>query len=175
VILTPTDRKHSPITIAIVLHIVPPGTAAPPVVTPSRLLFLGTPGATLKPQTFTISNLTSTPLTFNAIASTSPTWFTFTRAIGSIAAAQSTSITVTATLGTMPTGVYPASIKLLFGDGSSQTVALLLVISATAGSARPGLQRRVCLDLLASQFGSTFSHTPCFSVGSNFVISCQSE
>jgi uncharacterized protein (TIGR03437 family) len=37
----------------------------------------------------------------------------------------------------MTAGVYPASIKLLFGDGSSQTVALLLVISATAGSARP--------------------------------------
>jgi uncharacterized protein (TIGR03437 family) len=136
VILTPTDGVHPPVTIAIVLHIVPPGTAAPPVVTPSGLLFLGTPGATLKPQSFTISNLTSTPLTFNGVASTSPSWFTFTPATGTIAAAQSTSITVTATLGSMTTGVYPASIKLLFGDGSSQTVALLLVISATAGSAR---------------------------------------
>ncbi len=137
VILTPTDGVHPPITIAIVLHIVPLGTAAPPVVTPSGLLFLGTPGATLKPQAFTISNLTSTPLTFNAVASTSPSWFTFTPATATIAAAQTTSITVTATLGSMTAGVYPASIKLLFGDGSSQTVALLLVISATAGSARP--------------------------------------
>ncbi len=137
VILTPTDGVHPPVTIAIVLHIVPAGTAAPPVVTPSGLLFLGTPGATLKPQSFTISNLTSTPLTFNAVASTSPSWFTFTPATATIAAAQTTSITVTATLGSMTAGVYPASIKLLFGDGSSQTVALLLVISATAGSARP--------------------------------------
>src|SRR5580704_13714661 len=137
VILTPTDGVHPPVTIAIVLHIVPPGTAAPPVVTPSGLLFLGTPGATLKPQSFTISNLTSTPLAFNAVASTSPSWFTFTPASATIAAAQTASITVTATLGSMTAGVYPASIKLLFGDGSSQTVALLLVISATAGSARP--------------------------------------
>ncbi len=137
VILTPTDGIHPPITIAIVLHIVPAGTAAPPVVTPSGLLFLGTPGATLKPQAFTISNLTSTPLTFNAVASTSPSWFAFAPASATIAAAQTTSITVTATLGSMTAGVYPASIKLLFGDGSSQTVALLLVISATAGSARP--------------------------------------
>ncbi len=137
VILTPTDGIHPPITIAIVLHIVPAGTAAPPGVTPSGLLFLGTPGATLKPQAFTISNLTSTPLTFNAVASTSPSWFAFAPASATIAAAQTTSITVTATLGSMTAGVYPASIKLLFGDGSSQTVALLLVISATAGSARP--------------------------------------
>ncbi len=139
VILTPTDGVHPPVTIAIVLHIVPAGTAAPPVVTPSGLLFLGTPGATLKPQAFTISNLTSTPLTVNAVASASPSWFTFAPASATIAAAQTTSITVTATLGSMTAGVYPASIKLLFGDGSSQTVALLLVISATAGSARPDL------------------------------------
>jgi len=137
VILTPTDGVHPPVTIAIVLHIVPPGTAAPPVVTPSGLLFLGTPGATLKPQSFTISNLTSTPLAFNAVASASPSWFTFAPASATIGAGQSTSITVTATLGSMTAGVFPASIKLLFGDGSSQTVALLLVISATAGSARP--------------------------------------
>jgi uncharacterized protein (TIGR03437 family) len=139
VILTPTDGVHPPVTIAIVLHIVPAGTAAPPLVTPSGLLFLGTPGATLKPQAFTISNLTSTPLAFNAVASTSPSWFTFAPTTGTIAAAQASSITVTATLGSMTAGVYPASIKLLFGDGSSQTVALLLVISATAGSARPGM------------------------------------
>ena len=140
VILTPTDSMHPPITIAIVLHIVPPGTAAPPGVAPSGLLFLGTPGATLKTQSFTISNVTSTPLTFNALASTSPSWLTFTPATGSIAAAQSTSITVTATLGTMTAGVYPASIKLLFGDGSTQTVSLLLVISATGGTANVRLE-----------------------------------
>jgi uncharacterized protein (TIGR03437 family) len=139
VILTPTDGVHPPVTIAIVLHIVPPGIAAPPLVTLSGLLFLGTPGATLPPQSFTISNLTSTPLTVNGVASTSPNWFTFTPASATIAAAQTASITVTAMLGNMTAGVYPASIKLLFGDGSSQTVALLLVISATAGSARPGL------------------------------------
>jgi len=135
VILTPTDGTHPPITIAIVLHIVPAGTAAPPAVTPSGLLFLGTPGATLKSQAFTISNLTSAALAFNTVASGTPNWFAFTPQTGTINAAQTISITITATLGSMAAGVYPASIKLLFGDGSTQTVALLLVISATAGSA----------------------------------------
>jgi uncharacterized protein (TIGR03437 family) len=140
VILTPTDSVHPPVSIAIVLHIVPAGTASPPVVTPSGLLFLGTPGAKAPPQSFSISNLTSSAFTFNTVASASPSWFTFAPASGTVAAAQSTSIEVTATLGSMTAGVYPASIRLLFGDGSSQTVQLLLVISATAGtaSARPG-------------------------------------
>ena len=132
VILTPTDGIHPPITIAIVLHIVPTGTAAPPVVTPSGLLFLGTPGATLAPQTFTISNLTSTPITFSGTASTTPKFFSIAPVSGTIAAAQTASITVTPNITNLTAGVYPGSITLTFGDGSSQTVDLLLVLSTTA-------------------------------------------
>jgi uncharacterized protein (TIGR03437 family) len=132
VILTPTDGIHPPITIAIVLHIVPAGTAAPPVVTPGGLLFLGTPGATLAPQSFTISNLTSTPITFSGSGSTTPKWFNFAPSTGTIAGAQSASITVTPNITNLTAGAYPGSITLTFGDGSSQIVDLLLVLSPTA-------------------------------------------
>ena len=135
VILTPTDGIHPPISIAIVLSIVPAGTAAPPAVTPSGLLFLGTPGATLAPQSFTISNLTSTPITFSGVGSNTPKWFNFTPATGTINGAQSASITVTPSITGLTAGVYPGTIKLTFGDGSTQTVQLLLVLSATAGTA----------------------------------------
>ena len=135
VILTPTDGIHPPVSIAIVLNIVPAGTAAPPAVTPSGLLFLGTPGATLPTQSFTISNLTSTPITFSGAGSTTPKWFSFTPATGTINGAQSASITVTPTITGLTAGVYPGTIKLTFGDGSTQTVQLLLVLSATAGTA----------------------------------------
>jgi uncharacterized protein (TIGR03437 family) len=140
VTLTPTDGVHPPITIAIVLSIVPPGTAAPPAVTPSGLVFLGAPGTTLKPQTFTVSNLTSQPIAFTGTGSPSPSWFAFTPKSGIIAAGQTTSITVTPSSATLIAGVYPGTIDLLFGDGSTQGIDLLLVISATAGSARPGPQ-----------------------------------
>ncbi len=135
VILTPTDGVHPPVSISIVLHIVPAGTAAPPAVSPSGLLFLGTPGATLAAQSFTISNLTSTPITFSGVGSTTPKWFSFTPANGAINGAQSGSITVTPLITGLTAGVYPGTIKLTFGDGSTQTVQLLLVISATAGTA----------------------------------------
>jgi uncharacterized protein (TIGR03437 family) len=134
VILTPTDGVHPPITIAIVLHIVPAGTAAQPVVSPSGLLFLGTPGATLPPQSLIISNLTSTAITFSGTGSTTPKFFAFTPATGTIAGAQSASITVTPNITNLTAGVYPGSITLSFGDGSSQIVDLLLVLSATAAT-----------------------------------------
>jgi uncharacterized protein (TIGR03437 family) len=139
VILTPMDGVHPPVTITIVLHIVPIGTAAPPAVTPTGLLFLGTPGATLPSQSFTITNFTSAAITFSGAGSTSPKWFTFTPSTGTIGGAQSASIAVTPTITGLNAGTYPGSITLTFGDGSSQTVDLLLVLSATAGtsSARP--------------------------------------
>ncbi len=146
VILTPTDGIHPPITIAIVLNIVPAGTVAPPAVSPSGLLFLGTPGATFPTQSFTISNLTSTPITFSGVGSNTPKWFNFTPATGTIAGAQAASVTVTPTITGLTAGVYPGTIKLTFGDGTTQIVQLLLVLSATAGTAhsRPAAAPAAC-------------------------------
>jgi len=88
VILTPTDGIHPPISVVIVLNIVPAGTPAPPAVTPSGLLFLGTPGTTLPTQSFSISNLTSTPISFSAVGSNTPRWFNFSPSSGTINGAQ---------------------------------------------------------------------------------------
>ena len=98
-------------------------------------MFLGTPVATLATQFFTISNLTSTPITFSGVGSTTPKWFNFTPTTGTIAGGQAVSITVAPSTTGLSAGVYPGTITLTFGDGSTQTVQLLLVISATAGSA----------------------------------------
>ena len=156
VILTPTDGVHPPISIAIVLSIVPAGSVVPPAISPSGLLFLGTPGATLSPQSFSISNLTSTPITFTGVGSTTPKWFSFTPATGTINGAQAASITVTPTMTGLTAGVYPGTIKLTFGDGSTQTVQLLLVISATAGTAHARLAAASADYLYAQQTPAGF-------------------
>jgi len=135
VTLTPTDGTHPSISISVVLNIVPAGTAAAPAVTPSALVFLATPGAGVNPQGFTISNLTSTAITFSGAGSPTPSWFTFAPASQTISAGQFTSIVVYPSNATLTAGVYPGSVKLTFGDGSTQTVNLLLVISATPGTA----------------------------------------
>jgi uncharacterized protein (TIGR03437 family) len=138
VTLSPTDGVHPPVSIAVVLHIVPAGTAAPPVVSPTGLLFIGPPGATLNPQNFNITNLTSSALKFSTATSNTPKFFSVAPATGSIAAASTATFTVTPNVTGITAGVYNGTIVFTFGDGSSQTVTLLLVVSATAtADARP--------------------------------------
>jgi len=141
VTLTPTDGKHPPISIAIVLNIVPAGTPAPPAVSPTGLVFLATQGSSPPPQTFTITNLTSGNIALSA--STPATQFTVSPTSTGIAPGQSASLTVSALTAKLSAGVYPGSVVLTFSDGSTQTVDLLLVVSApgSSGSARPDKPR----------------------------------
>jgi uncharacterized protein (TIGR03437 family) len=136
--LSPTDGVHPPVAIAIVLHIVPAGAAAPPVVSPTGLLFIGAPGATLNAQNINVTNLTSTAITFTATGSNTPKFFSVSPASGTIPAASTATFIVTPNLTGLTAGVYNGSITLGFAGGSAQTVNLLLVVSNTAtGHARP--------------------------------------
>src|SRR5262249_22302694 len=104
VTLTPNDGRHSPVSISVVLTIVPAGTDAAPEVFPTGLVFLATPGVNAKPQSFIITNLTSQPLTFTATATAAPAWFDFAPKSGSIA--QLGSILVTPSSAALGAGVY---------------------------------------------------------------------
>ncbi|HLG99222.1 MAG TPA: hypothetical protein VKX49_23125 [Bryobacteraceae bacterium] len=134
VTLSPSDTVHSPVSISVILSIVPAGTAAPPTVAPSGLLFLAAPGATVKPQSFSITNLTSSVIGFNATATANPSWFTFTPKASGISPGATATVTVTPTLTGLTPAVYRGSITLTFSDNSTQTVDLLLVISSTTTS-----------------------------------------
>ncbi|HYL36029.1 MAG TPA: kelch repeat-containing protein [Bryobacteraceae bacterium] len=134
VTLTPTDGTHPPISISVVLSIVPAGAATPPAVSPSGLVFLTSPGSAVKAQSFSISNLTSKAVSFTGAASATPNWFDFSPKSANIGAGQSATITVTPAITNLTAGVYRGSIKLSFNDNSTQTVDLLLVISPTAGT-----------------------------------------
>ena len=134
VTLSPTDGIHPAVSIAIVLHIVPAGTAAPPAVSPTGLVFLGAPGATLNAQNFNITNLTSSAIKVSGVASNAPKFFSFAPASGTIPAASTMTFTVTPSVTGLTAGVYNGTITLTFGDGSTQTVQLLLVLSTSPGS-----------------------------------------
>ena len=131
VTLTPTDQKHPPISVSVVFNVVGAGAPAPPSVSPTGQVFSSFFGSNAKPQTFTISNVTSSAIGFTGVASASP-FFDFTPKSGTIGAGQSVSITVTPTNAAQNGGTYRQSIKLTFTDGSTQTVDLLLLILAPA-------------------------------------------
>lgn len=135
VILTPVGGVYPPISITVVLSVIPAGTAAPAQVSPTGLTFLATPGASPRPQSFTISTFASTPLGFTATGVSSPTWFSVSPPSGTINTALSAGITVTPSSASLAPGVYPGTITLAFSDSTTQTVTLLLVISSSAPTA----------------------------------------
>jgi uncharacterized protein (TIGR03437 family) len=130
VTLTPTDGKHPPVSIAVVLSIVPAGSPAAPVVSPNGLVFLGTTGSSPKLQNFSISNLTSSTLTYTATTMQPTAFFNLTPQNGAINAAQTQTFVVTPASSSLAAGVYRGSIVFKFGDGSSQTIDVLLVVSS---------------------------------------------
>jgi uncharacterized protein (TIGR03437 family) len=134
VTLTPSDQTHPPVSIAVVLSIVPAGAAAPPGVSPGGLVFLSVPGTSPTPQSFSISNLTSKTITFSGTAAATPNWFDFNPKSGTVGPGQTAPITVAPATSALTAGVYPATIQLTFQDGSTQTVDLLLVISPGGGT-----------------------------------------
>jgi len=163
VTITPTDNIHPPISIAIVLSIVPAGTAAPPAVSPSGLLFLAA-GAVVKSQSFSISNLTSKSIAFTAAGTASPNWFDFNPKAAAINAGQAATITVIPSITALAGGVYRGSIKLTFGDNTTQTIDLLLVISATAGTGNALAAQREATGCTPTKLLPVFT-----SIGSGFT------
>lgn len=142
VTLSPTDQAHPPVSISVVLSIVPAGAAAPPAVSPSGLVFLGVAGGNPVAQTFSISNLTSKPISFTASGTATPDWFSFNPMSGNIGPGQSAPITVTPSTSNLTAGVYPGSIQVTFEDGSTQIVDLLLGISASGSFTKPAERPR---------------------------------
>lgn len=142
VTLTPSDGIHPPVSISVVLNIVPAGASVPPVVAPSGLLFVGAAGATLNPQNFNVTNLTSSPAMFTATGSTAPKFFSVTPATGTIPPASTATFTVTPNITGLAPGVYHGSVNLSFGGGGAQSVSLLLVVSAGPGATANHAQPR---------------------------------
>lgn len=140
VTLTPTDSTHPPVSIAVVLTIVPAGAIATPGVTPAGLVFLGHVGTSPAPQTLAIANVTSNSLSFSSNAAQATAFFDYTPKTGVIAPGQTQSITVTPAAAALPAGVYRGSIKLFFGDGSSQSVDVLLVLPATGPASSQAIE-----------------------------------
>jgi uncharacterized protein (TIGR03437 family) len=132
--LTPVGGVFPAITITIVLSVVPSGTAAPAQVSPGGLTFLGTPGASPQPQSFTISTFASTPLGYTATAASSPTWFSVNPRSGTVNTTLSDTIIVTPASASLAPGVYPGTVTLTFSDSTTQTVTLVLVVSSSGSS-----------------------------------------
>ncbi len=135
---TAAGASNSPQPVVVVLNVLP-ATSAVPTVEPTGLIFVGEQGgANPAAQTVTVSNpsnqsITVTPTALaqqNGIFSTAPS------VLQTVTSAQPAEFLVSADLTGLMAGVYPGSIQFLFGDGSVQQVAVVLIVTP------PG--RRAC-------------------------------
>jgi uncharacterized protein (TIGR03437 family) len=132
IMISPTDGRRAARLISVVLTIAPSGTVVAPVVSPVGLIFLAPTGATaVDPQTVKVSNVTAGTLTFNATFAGTGAWLDFNPKNGSISSGGTQTIVASPNLKDLDAGVYSGSIVLNFSDGTTQRVAVLLVISNT--------------------------------------------
>ncbi len=124
---------NTPQTVAVVLNVLPAGSNPAPIAQPAALIFNGTAG-TESPgsKTITVTNLSSSPVTFTSAATTAngSSWFVYLPTLSTIAAQQSARLVVQPDVTGLAPGVYRGSITLQYSTGTSSTIAILLAVSA---------------------------------------------
>jgi adhesin/invasin len=134
---TVTIRGSSSLVIvSVVLSLQTPDKSPGVVVDPTGLVFSGAPGgAAPAPKNVQISNPTTASLTFatTSTSSTTPAWFKFQPATGTVAPGQPTTVSFQPNAG-LAAGTFTGTVTFMFSDGSTRAVNLLAVIAAGAGS-----------------------------------------
>ena len=133
---TGQEAANSPQTAAVVLNVLAPTTELGPWVLPGALIFSGAAGAADVPaQTVAIFNPNNAALTYTSAAVTDDgaAWCTVSPAAGTIA--DGASLAVQVAFAALGAGAHGCSVQISFSDGSSQTVAVLAVVPASAGVA----------------------------------------
>ena len=125
--------------ISVVLNVTPPNQSPGPLVEPTGVVFVGSPGgATPAPKNILITNPTTVPLSFtsSAVSSTAARWFQFQPPSGTVTPGQALGISVQPNAG-LAAGTFTGAITFAFSDGSMRVVNLLDVMAAgaNAGSA----------------------------------------
>ena len=140
VVIGGTDASGSPAsprTVAVVLNVLAAGSVLSPVVRPGGLIFTGDAKTNnVPPQTVTIFNLSSGGMSYSSAAVTDDngSWCAASPATGTVAQNSPVSIQLDYTKLTTA-GVHGCELRLLFADGSEQTVGITAVVTSAGGLA----------------------------------------
>jgi len=141
---TASGASNSPQTAVVVLNVLPALTAVQ-TVEPTGLIFVGEQGgANPAAQTVTVSNPSNQSITVTPTALAQQNGIFSTTPSGSVTvtSSQAAQFMVAANLTGLKAGVYPGVNQFLFGDGSVQQVAVVLIVTPTGvvSSAAAGLR-----------------------------------
>jgi uncharacterized protein (TIGR03437 family) len=133
---------NAPQTVSVVLNVFGAGTALPPELRPSGLVFIGSADNAPGSQTVSISNRGTSPFGYTSFKGTKSgiNWITNAPATGTIPVNFPSKMTVQPDLSARSPGVDRGGITVLFDDGSTQTVNILSVVPPVGytPSALPG-------------------------------------
>ena len=155
---------NSPQDFQIVLNITPAATVVVPDPAPAGLLFITAANATPPAQNVQLFASSTSAIQFQAAASveSGSNWLSISPATGSTSASSPAQISVAATPGNLPAGVYRGSVTFEFSASDVRTVNVTLIVQGTlnpslVASAAPKTTAPACAaaQLVPTQTGLT--------------------
>jgi uncharacterized protein (TIGR03437 family) len=135
--VTAPDADNSPQSVSVFLNVLTPGSKIGPIVQPSALVFSAVAnGEAPGSQTVLVQSLSTTPVTFTAgrVTVNGQNLVTTLPSDGSITAAQPQRLVIQPNIAGLGPGIYRGTLTLSFSDGSTRSIAIVLVIVSRASS-----------------------------------------
>lgn len=130
----------SPQYLSVVLNAAQPGSITSPIlVEPTGLIFTGTAGGTSPgSQQVTLNNISANPIAFGSGTATvdGANWVVNSPTTDSVIPSQPTQIVVQPNVAGLAAGVYRGAVTLVFDDGETSTIGLLLVLTEAEPASR---------------------------------------
>jgi adhesin/invasin len=128
---------NSPQTASVVLHVAAASADLGAFLSTTGLIFVGqADGTAPAAQTVSVTNPSPTSLTFSTVPffNQGTNWFTVTPASGTVSSTSGAQLSVQPTVAGLAVGVYSGEISLFLSDGTSQNIAVLLIVIPGAAS-----------------------------------------
>ncbi len=132
------DADNTPQTVSVFLNVLKPGSSIGPIVQPSAMVFSAVAGGESPgSQSVLVQSLSTAPITFRSasVTSDSQNWITTLPRDGTVTAAQPVRIVIQPDIRGLGNGIHRGSVTLSFSDGSTRSIAIVLVIVPSGGAA----------------------------------------
>lgn len=122
---------NTPQFVSVILNVLKPGTNIGALVEPNGLIFSGVAGGESPgSRTVTVQSTSANPVTFHSgrVTVDGNNWFTSIPSDGTLTQANPLRIVIQPQIGGLASNVYRGTLTLVFSDGNTRVISLLLVV-----------------------------------------------
>ena len=130
--------------IAVLLNVLPSGSALPELAAPTGVILRATPGTPAPTGTVTLSNPNGTLIGFTTATVTQDgtAWLSVSQPSGSLAGHGTAPLQVQGNAAALGVGIYHGQVRVGFSDGTSAVINVILTVSPGSGAASVGASAR---------------------------------